>query len=97
MVRVYNLLSGIPVEIIDTLSTQQEFAAHIENYRKLHSGMHMESTGKVLIERGVKQGPEVGKILKEIKNHWLTGEIKSTAEEKEFLNKYLEAHKEDNI
>ncbi len=96
MVRVYNLLSKVPVEIIDTLYTQQEFVAYIENYRKLHSGMHMESTGKVLIELGIKQGPEVGKILKEIKNQWLTGEIKTIAEEKEFLNKYLETNKEEN-
>ncbi len=93
MIRLYSLLSEVPVVMLDTLSTQQEFSAYIDNYRKLHNGMHMESTGRGLIELGVKQGPEVGRILQEIKNQWLTGKIKTTAEEKEFLNRYLEKNK----
>lgn len=96
LAKVYGSLSETADVIVDTLATQQEYATYIDNYRQLHNRMQMESTGKALIELGVEQGPEIGKVLKEIRNQWLTGKIKTTAEEKDFLNRYLEKNKEKN-
>ena len=96
LIRIYGLLSGVSEAILDVLSMQQEFSEVIYDYRKLHKGLHMESTGKKLIELGVKEGPEIGKILKEIKNKWLMGNIKTIAEEKEYLTSYLKRKKEQD-
>jgi len=96
-IKVYGALSDVPDVILDTLSKQQEYFACIDDYRKLQNNIQMESTGKKLIGLGVKQGPEIGRILKEIRNQWLMGNIKTVSEEKDFLERYLKDNKEENI
>lgn len=89
MIRAYSLLASVADAVLETLSKQEVFSAYIHDYRKLHKKLDMQSTGKKLIELGVEEGPEIGRILKQIRDEWLRGNIKTTAEEKDYLNRYF--------
>ena len=86
--EAYDLLSGVSEIVLDTMAAVLEFTGYITEYRNLKKSMNMEATGKKLREMGIEEGPEIGRILKEIRNEWLKGNIKSPADEKNYLRKF---------
>ncbi|UWG98777.1 CBS domain-containing protein [Dehalobacter sp. DCM] len=89
MVGVDEILSGTPELLLAVLKQHDEFADILNKYEALLQGIQIQVTGKDLIQRGVREGPEIGCILKQIRAGWLTGKIHNTADEEIFLNDLL--------
>lgn len=83
------LLSEIPAVLVNVLSCHSEYSLVINQYSKALEQMKMQSDGSKLLKLGIKEGPEIGNILKEIRNQWLEGKIKTAVEEEEYLKLFL--------
>lgn len=84
-----NYFFGVSSLFLDVLMLNEEFKRPIEVYRKALEQMQMTLNGTDLIEMGVKEGPEVGRILKEIRKAWLEGRIHTSVEEREYAKRLL--------
>jgi len=88
-VKLDALLSGAPPIILDVLASQDEFASAVKRYIIALAGIDMKVTGSALIQAGLKEGPQIGKVLREIRNLWLQGKIKTSAEEEAYMQNIL--------
>lgn len=84
------LLFSAPALLIEILALHREFQSLINRYLQIRQNITMEINGNRLIDMGFEEGPEIGKILKDIRRKWLTGQIKTTAEEKKYLQRLIE-------
>jgi tRNA nucleotidyltransferase (CCA-adding enzyme) len=75
--------------IIEVLLLRESLKRPIEDYRKALNQMKLSFDGADLIRLGVKEGPEVGRILREIRYAWLEGKIHSPEEERELVLRNL--------
>lgn len=77
---------------VQTPLTIEEFKKLQEEYIKKNKGDKFKPliTGKHLLERGMEQGPELGRIVKEAKEAQLNTEFETIEEAEEWLNKRLE-------
>lgn len=82
-------LSSVPTMIIDVLQLNETLKRPIEDYRKALEQMKPILDGADLIHLGVKKGPEIGRILREIRYAWLEGNIHSAEEERELVLRNL--------
>jgi tRNA nucleotidyltransferase (CCA-adding enzyme) len=84
-----SLLDSVPSLILDVLLLDEDLRPSIEGYRKAVEKIRNTLTGADLIHLGVKEGPEVGRILREIRFAWLKGIVHTPEEEREFVLHYL--------
>jgi tRNA nucleotidyltransferase (CCA-adding enzyme) len=82
-------LSSVPTMIIDVLLLNESLKRPIEDYRRALEQMKLSLDGADLICLGVKEGPEVGQTLREIRYAWLEGRIHSAEEERELVLRKL--------
>lgn len=82
-------LSGVPSMIVEVLLLKESLKRPIEDYRRALGRMKLSLDGADLIRLGVKKGPEVGRILREIRYAWLEGKIQSSEEERELVLRNL--------
>lgn len=80
-----NFLGSVSALLLDILALNEELQRPIEDYRKAVEQMELTLDGADLLHMGVKQGPEIGRILREIRFAWLEGKIRTPEEEKEFV------------
>ncbi len=78
-------LSSVPTIIMDVLLLNESLKRPIEDYRRALEQMELSLDGADLLRLGVKEGPEVGRTLREIRYAWLEGKIHSAEEEREFV------------
>jgi tRNA nucleotidyltransferase (CCA-adding enzyme) len=92
--KIDELLSGVPEVLIQVLLYQDEFAQVLKQYIIALSEVNMKITGGKLIQLGFKEGPIIGKILRQIRNLWLEGRIRTPAEEEKFIEGLLNSKNE---
>jgi tRNA nucleotidyltransferase (CCA-adding enzyme) len=79
------VLRTAPKSLLEVLACHTEFAQAIEQYLQALRGMKMAITGTGLREMGMKEGPQIGKTLRRVRDLWLQGKIRSPEEEKEYI------------
>ncbi|MCG1026132.1 MULTISPECIES: CBS domain-containing protein [Dehalobacter] len=84
------LLAGVPLLLFNILGSDDAYTDPLKKYRLLREGIQMKTTGKDLRQSGVREGPEIGSILKQIRLAWLEGKIRTPDEEKRYLEILLE-------
>lgn len=80
------LLMNTPKQLTEVLARHELFAPALTRYEEASAKIGMAITGTKLIELGMKEGPVIGKTLREIRNLWLEGKITSLAEEEAYVN-----------
>ncbi|NLI90880.1 MAG: CBS domain-containing protein [Peptococcaceae bacterium] len=90
LTKMDEVLMPAPKNLVDVLLRHGEFAAEIRHYIEVSSKVNMKITGTQLVESGMKEGPEIGKTLRRIRNLWLEGKIRSIEEEKEYIQNTLQ-------
>ena len=92
-VAIDEIIGGLPSVIHDVLALNSQFATALKRYIIALSAVDMKTTGSDLIKLGFKEGPEIGQILREIRNLWLRGQIKSGEEEQKYLREIILSRK----
>jgi tRNA nucleotidyltransferase (CCA-adding enzyme) len=80
-------LAAAWIALADDSAARQRLDDYLGRLRFVHPGVD----GNALRALGVPQGPVVGRLLAELRQAWLDGEIKSEAEEGRHLARLLEA------
>lgn len=78
-------LAGVSREIRSALRLDSVLAKAISQYEEAVAKLKIGVDGYVLQKLGISEGPEIGKILKEIRIAWLEQRIHTSEEEKEFM------------
>lgn len=85
--EVDRLLAGQPRWLLELLSSAPELKESVKAYLIALDHMKMQVDGKRLIQLGVKRGPMIGRILREVREAWLDGRIKTPEDEEDYLGK----------
>lgn len=85
MVKVDEILAGYPNLLLEVLSRHDDLEPLIHDYHRLINEIKMSVSGAKILRLGVREGPEVGRILKVIRAAWLRGQIRNQAEEEEYI------------
>ncbi len=88
--KIDELLFNISDTLIEVLAMSVEFNQPLTDYKHAVSRIKMKVTGAQLILLGLKEGPLIGKKLREIRNLWLVGKINSIKEEEQYIQSFLE-------
>lgn len=78
-------LINVPTMLLDVLALNEVLTRPIEDYLLAVARMELTLNGADLLHLGVKEGPEIGRILREIRFAWLDGKIHTSGEEWEFV------------
>ncbi|AET66760.1 tRNA nucleotidyltransferase/poly(A) polymerase [Desulfosporosinus orientis DSM 765] len=87
------LLTKAPKEVVFVLARDESYKHKISECLKAAQRINMSLDGKALIKMGVKQGPEIGKILDRVRMAWLEGKISTTEEEQLMARKWVKAQR----
>jgi len=79
------LLTKVPKVVVMVLARDEQFGMQITQYLAASEKINTSLDGKALINMGVKEGPEIGDILDEVRMAWLQGRIHTLEEEKEIV------------
>ncbi|MDP4159680.1 MAG: CBS domain-containing protein [Bacillota bacterium] len=88
--EIDSLLNKVPKEVIMVLTRDQRFSKSLTEYLEASQKINMTLNGKTLIQMGVKEGPEIGKILDQVRRAWLQGRIHTLEEEKGIVRKWVD-------
>lgn len=94
MEKLDQILHGVPPWINEVLSRDERFQRSVLMYQNALETFKSRIDGIDLIHYGVKEGPQIGQILKRIRLAWLTGVIHTPAEEKEYILRFLGSKEE---
>lgn len=85
--QVYEVLSNRSQLAMEALSSYNEgqLRKHIELFQSKLSELNVEISGDDLISMGVQEGPEIGRIIKAVRNAIIAGNILSREEQMEFV------------
>lgn len=78
-------LSGVSKEIRVALRYDPALGQSMNNYEQAIEQLKLEINGFALRRLGISEGPEIGRILKEIRWAWLEQKIHTPAEEKQLM------------
>ncbi|WP_434511922.1 CBS domain-containing protein [Desulfitobacterium sp. AusDCA] len=78
-------LSGVSKEIRVALRYDPALEQSMNNYEQAVEQLKLEINGFALRKLGISEGPEIGRILKEIRWAWLEQKIHTPAEEKQLM------------
>ncbi len=78
-------LEGLPALLMEVLLWDERFRDSLEAYTEAVKAIHQTVDGTALRQWGVKEGPEIGRILKAVRLAWLEGKLQTEEEEKEFV------------
>ncbi|HEY8909793.1 MAG TPA: CBS domain-containing protein [Desulfosporosinus sp.] len=84
------LLIKVPKAVVIVLARDERFHQLITEYLEASEKINMSLNGKALRQMGVKEGPEVGEILDEIRMAWLQGRIRTLEEEQEIVRQRVD-------
>jgi tRNA nucleotidyltransferase (CCA-adding enzyme) len=85
------LLTNAPDEVITVLARDERFNQRIRDCLEAERRIHMTLDGKALLKMGLKQGPEIGKILEHVRSAWIEGKICSVEEEIKIAQQWIES------
>ena len=83
------LLTKVPKGVVTVLAQDDRFKKLIMGYQKASQAVKMSLNGKVLVQMGVKEGPEIGEILDRVRRAWLEGRICTLEEEKGIVRQWV--------
>ena len=75
------LLNKVPKGVVMALAQDDRFNKLIMEGLEASQRINMSLDGKVLLQMGVKEGPEIGEILDRVRVAWLEGQICTSEEE----------------
>lgn len=84
------VLNKVPQEIIMVLARDDRYCKSIAEYQEARQKINMSLNGKALIQMGIKEGPEIGKILDQVRRAWLQGRIHNSEEEKVIVRQWVD-------
>ncbi|MDQ7095843.1 CBS domain-containing protein [Desulfosporosinus sp. PR] len=85
------LLSKTPQNIITVLAQDERFQQRIRDCLDAEQRIHMTLDGNALLQMGLKQGPEIGKILEQVRAAWLEGRICTPEEEEKIARQWIDS------
>ncbi|TGE34286.1 CBS domain-containing protein [Desulfosporosinus sp. Sb-LF] len=83
------LLIKVPKGILMVLARDEQINTRITEYLEARQKIRMSIDGKALIQMGVKEGPEIGKILDQVRLAWLNGKIHTSEEENAMVRQWV--------
>ena len=83
------LLNKIQKGVLMVLARDERFNQIIMEYLEACRRINMSLDGKALILMGVKEGPEIGEILDQVRMAWLQGLIHTSEEEQAIVSKWV--------
>ncbi|HBV89113.1 MAG TPA: tRNA nucleotidyltransferase [Desulfosporosinus sp.] len=83
------LLNKAPKRVVLALARDERFNKRIRECLEAGQRIKMSLDGKALIQMGVKQGPEIGEILDQVRMAWLEGRISSSEEEQGMARQWV--------
>ena len=72
------------------LARDERYNKLIKEYLVASEKIYMSLDGKALIQMGVKEGPEIGQILDQVRLAWLQGRIHTLEEEQEIVRRRVD-------
>lgn len=85
------LLTKAPNGVVMVLARDDRFKHRIMDCLEAEKRIHMTLDGNTLMQMGLKQGPEIGKILEKVRTAWLEGQIRSSEEERKIAQQWIES------
>ncbi len=83
------LLNKAPKEVVMALARDDRYNKLIMECLEASQRIHMSLDGKTLLQMGVKEGPEIGKILDRVRMAWLEGRICTSEEEQGIVRQWV--------
>jgi len=87
------LLNKIPKGVVTVLARDERFNKIITAYLEATQKIKMTVDGKALRQLGIKEGPEIGKILDQVRMAWLEGRIQTSEEEQEIVRQWVNSRR----
>ncbi|MGE4271654.1 MAG: CBS domain-containing protein [Desulfitobacterium sp.] len=85
LIDLDHYLAGLPTVILEVLMLDERFRDLLQRYYEAVEVIKQKVDGEMLLRWGVKEGPEIGRILRLIRSAWLEGEINSEEDERNFV------------
>jgi len=89
LANIDRLLTKTPLEVLRVLALDDKLREGMTNYLQALQNTKMLVNGQSLKELGIKQGPDIGKMLRMVREAWLEGKIQSQVEEEEFVRRII--------
>lgn len=83
------LLNKVPKRIVMVLARDERFKKRITECLEAGQRINMSLDGKALLQMGIKEGPEIGEILDQVRMAWLEGRISTSEEEKRIARQWV--------
>ncbi|HZK85587.1 MAG TPA: CBS domain-containing protein [Desulfosporosinus sp.] len=83
------LLNKVSKEVVAVLARDNRLNRIIMECLEASKGINMSLDGKALLQMGVKEGPEIGEILDQVRRAWLEGRICTLEEEKSIVRQWV--------
>ena len=83
------LLNKVPKGVVMVLARDERFNKLIMECLEASQRINMSLDGKALLQMGVKEGPEIGEILDQVRMAWLEGQICTSEEEKGIVRQWV--------
>lgn len=87
------VLNKASKDVVDALARDERYKEKIAECLEAGQRINMSIDGKALIQMGVKQGPQIGEILDQVRMAWLAGRISSSEEEQEIARQLIYAQR----
>lgn len=85
------ILNKAPKRVVAVLARDERFKKQITQCLEAGKRINMSLDGKTLLQMGVKEGPEIGEILDQVRMAWLEGRISNTEEEQGIARQLVNA------
>jgi tRNA nucleotidyltransferase (CCA-adding enzyme) len=95
--KIYEALFDVKDLIIDILKKHDDLQPIIEKYYQFFNNHKMTVRGTDLLALGIEEGPEIGRILRDIQLGWLTGKINNREEENNYIRQITAVSSEGSI
>lgn len=87
------LLNKIHKGVVMVLARDERFNKIITEYLEVCRTINMSLDGKALRQMGIKQGPEIGEILDQVRMAWLEGRIHTSVEEQAIVRQWVNSRR----
>lgn len=87
------LLNKAPERVVTVLARDDRFEKRIKECLEAGRRINMSLDGKTLLEMGLKEGPEIGEILDQVRTAWLEGRISTLEEERGLARQWVNAQR----
>ncbi|MCL1791570.1 MAG: CBS domain-containing protein [Peptococcaceae bacterium] len=87
--EIDGILAEVPEWMVDVLMLNGDIRGMVFAYRQAVAGMNMRVTGQDFRQRGVPEGPLIGRLLQQVRVRWLEGRILTTEDENAYVRELV--------